>query len=514
MSSILEKFLIRNNYTNYNRKDISLQLQTHPQNPSFRAITDTLDYFGIENVAATVPEDSLPSMPNNFLTLIDENDPQLVLAVKKKDFVYIYSEDEKREKYTFSDFSNIWSNEVIAIEEVSKELTKELFLKAFGGLLIASVLVVFLMLRDVTWITSLILFLSAIGLYVSLLLVKEKIGYRSATVHSICTSLANSNCDEVINSKGAMLTKNISLADTSFLYFSILIFQSIFFGFSGVMSLVILFSIPVVLFSIYYQAIILKKWCPLCLGVAAILILLNILIIGDLNFDLSILSFIELLMTSAILIPAYFFIKNNIVAQKNNEEKLFAASRFKRNPDIIKNFMKEAKVVEDLRMMHNEIRLINSEAEYKIIAFTNPFCGFCKAAFESYVKIIKAHPNVEIWIRFNTDLQNLESSSTKITVRLVELYFEKGQEYFMHAYLNWFEDKDEKDWLKKYGSPNFEEKTMSLLKAHQHWAVNSSISYTPATIVDGEEFPSAYGYEDLTLVISDIFEFQEEKRNS
>jgi len=512
MSVILEKFLIKNNYTNFNRKDISLQLQTHPQNPSFKAITDTLDYFGIENVAATVPEDSLPSLPTNFLTLIDQDGPQLVLAVKNNNLVYSYSENKKREKHTFSEFNKIWSKEIIAIGETTKKDNKALFLKMLSGLLVIGILVAFLFLRDVTWTTSFILLLSTIGLYISLLLVKEKIGYHSALVHSICTSTANSNCDEVINSKGAMLTKNISLADAGFLYFSILVFQSIFFGYNSATSLAIFFSIPAIIFSIYYQAIVLKKWCPLCLGVAAVLILLNILVFWDLTFNLIILQITEFLMTIVISIPAYFFIKNLFVTQKSNEEKLFAASRFKRNPDIIKNFMKDAKVIEDLGMMQNEIRMVNPEPTYKIIAFTNPFCGFCKAAFESYVKIIKAHPNVEIWIRFNSDLENFESASTKISVRLVELYFEEGKEYFMNAYLNWFKDKNEKDWLKKYGSPKFEAKTISLLKEHKNWAIKNSIAHTPATIIEGEEFPSSYGYEDLTQVISDIFEFQEENK--
>ena len=511
MSVILEKFLIKNNYTNFNRKDISLQLQTHPQNPSFRAITDTLDYFGIDNVAATVPEDSLPSLPTNFLTLIDQDGPKLVLIVKNNNGVYCYSDDKKREKFTSTEFNEIWSKEIIAIAETPKKVTKALVLKMIGGFVALGILTAFLILRDVTWTTSFILLLSAIGLYISLLLVKEKIGYHSEMVHSICTSITNSNCDEVINSKGAMLTKNISLADSSFLYFSILIFQSIFFGYNSATLLVILFSIPVIIFSIYYQAFVIKKWCPLCLGVAAVLVLLNVLVVWELTFNLAILQIIELLMTTAILIPAYFFIKNLFVTQKNNEEKLMAASRFKRNPDIIKNFMKEAKVIEDLGMIQNEIRLGNPEAPNKIIAFNNPFCGFCKAAFESYVKIIKAHPDVEIWVRLNSDLENNDAASTQISVRLVELYFEQGQEYFINAYLNWFQDKDEKDWLKKYGNPKFETQSTSLLKEHNNWAIKNAIAHTPATIINGEEFPVSYGYEDLTQVITDIFELQVEK---
>jgi len=104
MSVLLEKFLIKNHYTQFNKKDISLQLQTHPNNPSFRAMTDTLDYFGIENVAAKVPEEALDVLPNDFLTIINNSEAQLVLATKKKNLIITENENGKKTKYSLNEF--------------------------------------------------------------------------------------------------------------------------------------------------------------------------------------------------------------------------------------------------------------------------------------------------------------------------------------------------------------------------------------------------------------------------
>ena len=117
MSILLEKFLIKNNFTHFNKKAISLQLLTHPDNPSFRSLTDTLDYFGIENVAAHVPEEALEILPANFLTLINENGQQLVLATKKKGWVFTENEDGKKSKFDVSEFKKRWSRNIIAIEK-------------------------------------------------------------------------------------------------------------------------------------------------------------------------------------------------------------------------------------------------------------------------------------------------------------------------------------------------------------------------------------------------------------
>ncbi|MEM9549020.1 MAG: vitamin K epoxide reductase family protein [Bacteroidota bacterium] len=509
MSMILERFLIQNNYTHIHRKDITLQLQTHPLNPSIRAITDTLDYFGIENVAANVPEDSLLSLPDSFITYIDQEQPEMVLLVKNKSSVYCYTEDNRKKKYSFSDFTDIWIPQIIAIEEGAKDSTVNLVFMVLGGFLVTGVLGGFLWLNEASRIEVVMFLLSAIGFYISQLLVQEKIGIQSPWVHAICTSSGKSNCNEVINSKGSAITESISLADASVMYFSILTFQIIFFGCSGLVSLFILSSIPVVLFSMYYQALVIKKWCPLCLGIAVLLIFLNVLNIPSWEFSFTPLQITEFLISMIVLIPTYLYGKNLIVSRKKVEDKLFAANRFKRHPDVLANLMNNAKVVHDLSKLENEIRIGNPEAAHKVIAFTNPFCGFCKSAFESYVKIIKSHPEIEIWIRFNVEYENVESTATKISARLAELHFKEGQELFINAFVHWFEHKNDHDWLKKYGNPDVDKSSIRLFESHRNWAVHNSISYTPATIIAGKVFPGFYGYDDLSIVIEDILETTE-----
>src|SRR5690606_14479983 len=112
---------------------------------------------------------------------------------------------------------------------------------------------------------------AGLGLYISYLLVKEKVGYHSPSVLSVCTSLPNSNCNDVINSKGGNITKEVSLADASLLYFLILLISYIFWQNNFAITGLLLLGIPVGVFSLYYQGVVLKKWCPLCIGIVIIL---------------------------------------------------------------------------------------------------------------------------------------------------------------------------------------------------------------------------------------------------
>ena len=76
---------------------VHLHLLTHPDHPSVKAITDTLDYFGVENLAANVPKDALEQLPKTFLALIKEdNGDELVLVQQKERRIKLTHISEKK----------------------------------------------------------------------------------------------------------------------------------------------------------------------------------------------------------------------------------------------------------------------------------------------------------------------------------------------------------------------------------------------------------------------------------
>ena len=66
---ILQSYLKKEGYS-INLDDFKLQLLSNPSYPSVKSITDTLDYFGVENIAANVPKDALNQLPNFFLAIL------------------------------------------------------------------------------------------------------------------------------------------------------------------------------------------------------------------------------------------------------------------------------------------------------------------------------------------------------------------------------------------------------------------------------------------------------------
>ena len=84
MINLLYKLLFNFNNQAVTLNDVHLQLLSHTDYPSLKAVTDTLDYYEIDNVAANVPKDALSQLPKVFLALLeDEGETELVLAQQK-----------------------------------------------------------------------------------------------------------------------------------------------------------------------------------------------------------------------------------------------------------------------------------------------------------------------------------------------------------------------------------------------------------------------------------------------
>lgn len=71
IAGIANKYLKSANY-NIENKTFEFQLETHPDYPSIKSISDTFDYFGIENLIAKVPKEILHKLPKFFIALFNK----------------------------------------------------------------------------------------------------------------------------------------------------------------------------------------------------------------------------------------------------------------------------------------------------------------------------------------------------------------------------------------------------------------------------------------------------------
>ncbi|MEO2072910.1 MAG: hypothetical protein ABGW99_16385 [Zunongwangia sp.] len=83
MRKEIKKYLILNGYFGI-VNDYFDHLRTHPNASSFNAITDTLNYFGISNLALKIDPEKLKELPKNFLTVIRYDNEDVIALVERK----------------------------------------------------------------------------------------------------------------------------------------------------------------------------------------------------------------------------------------------------------------------------------------------------------------------------------------------------------------------------------------------------------------------------------------------
>jgi len=509
--NIVEQVLIYNHISNYDKKDLDLQLKTHPNYPSFQSITDTLDYFDIQNIAVEVPKEALDQLPKSFISLVaTENGAEIVAVHIKNKFVHLAHTSLKQKKYTLEAFQSIWIPKVIGLEEGlrSKFSFKQSILPYTLALI--GLIGVIITVLDRSWNINQIIFgiLSIFGVLLSFLAVKESLGMQSETLQKFCTTVSKTSCNDVINTASGKLFGKLNLADAGMLFFGSLLLHQLFFGFTNLLFIPVLIGIPVLLYSLYAQAFVIKKWCIICLAMGGVLIGLSSIAI--LNFDIKpkAMDLGNFILLSSIFSGAYVLAKQNLTKLITITSENIKLNQFKRDPEIFKYLLSTSKHIDDTTVIKNEIILGNPNADFKIACLTNPMCGFCKDAFLAYTKVIKTMgEKLQIILRINTNVDQIENQDTQISLALLEIYNSDGQEAFIKAYLDWFSDRNFDKWISKYRrSVDNKSKYIEVLKKQVDWKNRMGLNYTPASIINQTLYPQKYGYKEFFHFIGLLIE--------
>uniref|UniRef100_UPI00404AF258 hypothetical protein n=1 Tax=Fulvivirga sp. TaxID=1931237 RepID=UPI00404AF258 len=110
VAALLKTFLDDHQYFDLSFDDFALHLKTNPDYPSLKAISDTLDYFKIENGVFEVPKEELANLPDVFFTsLVYENGDHLfAIITKNKKHIKVLNEKDITHYLSEVEFFKIW----------------------------------------------------------------------------------------------------------------------------------------------------------------------------------------------------------------------------------------------------------------------------------------------------------------------------------------------------------------------------------------------------------------------
>ena len=519
MDQLLLDYLVTSNYLEIDHHDIKLQLLAHPEYPSLKSFTDTLDYFEIENIAATIPTEYLDKLPENFLTLFETDEGKKLVLISQKisdKKIKIIDEEKNKKSILKEDFLKKWDPTIIAIEpklKGKKSRTNKIpdFLPL--ALIITFAVVIFGITNfDINAMAYYLV--SLIGGYLSYLIAKEELGFNTPSVVKFCTKYANTSCTDVINDKGSKIFNLIALSDMAVAYSLTTLLFLIFRGFDNSLFFTLgAAALPVLLYSVFYQWRVLKKWCLLCLSIASISIIqFLITALNNVSFAFPVNEFLYFTFTFALTFYSWSIIKSKIKASRDLESTQIEFTKFKRNYKLFTSALGSQSVVKkgEIDQPEHTMSFGNSKALLKIIAVTNPLCGFCKASFELYSKLLTTHNDrIQITFVFNVHPDTEKNKAAQIAHRLLETYYNEGKDIALTAFKTWFRDRDINSWQKEHGissKKDFEKK----LELQSKWCSSNGINYTPATILNERIYPKEYEINDLVFFVDNLIADKEQ----
>lgn len=523
MEKLISSLLYASNIFHIDENDLNLQLQSHTDYPSLKAVTDTLDYFGVDNIAANVPKDALQQMPNSFLALTNSGDEhaqnEMVLVSKKNGIIILENGYDKRKKVTESNFIDRWTGTIIGVEK-EKDSQRHHFTKTISRgtiaalfILIATNALLIIAKTPMLWLGYSLTV--QIGLIVSYLIVKESLGIKDQVSAKVCGAVSKrpDGCGAVINSNQGNFIKDFGLGDISISFFAFLFLTITFLGFnSSFLYVIAVTAIPVVLFSIYLQGAKLKQWCMLCLMISLVLLSQFVLLqTAFTSWDFSLHYIFSALLIGIVSFWGWYFTKQ--LWKDSIQLKVIKTEyyKFKRTKAFFLHSLQNNTFYDTSTLdPQTVISFGNPKAPIQIHAVTNPLCGFCKAPFEVYDKLLNTYPeDISLRLVFNVPFDS-ENKANQITSTFLELY-QKDETAAFEALKAWFTDKNVEAWQAKYGvNPVLFTFSKKIIEAHKDWCLSSNIHHTPETIINGYSFPrEEYKVDDLHFFIEDLKETQQ-----
>lgn len=482
------------------------RLLDNPLGNSMRGISDALDALHIRNEVYQLPKDYLDKLEGSCIAVTTDNHAPYCLIEKiDKESITLTMPSARHKNVSKQQFLQKWTGGVL-MAELTENTIKEKYcmlrdiiewIKQYQ-LLLVGFITILLILSGLgnNYSTGMTLYLLTlcIGILVSSAIIyKETVN--SKFLHRFCHIGKTIDCNEVLHSKGAQII-GIGLGELSLFYFNtLLLFVLIrphdFYFISGICNI---FALGFTIYSIIYQAFVVRKGCILCMIVnITVWSSCTVLIIFQKQFykEISLITILSLMAIACITLIGWLEIKTLLKAHVEGKQLKIRFSYLMEPVRFQKLLSVEAQIGE---MVDKEIALHNQVlSERQLMIVTNPNCRNC-AKMHSYIKEIASHISVSlILLTFPKD-----EVGEHVAKAIIATYRTEGWEKALIALEEWYKTHKQNE-LDKYAITIEEQR---IWKQQQNYCSRQHISRTPSLIIDSYFVPECYQAKELKYVLT------------
>lgn len=509
------------------RHECQQLIQSHPDYPALVSVSDTLDSLGVNNYVAQFDEAEIDEIAFPYLAHLSDTrgNGDLVLITNAAELAAARANQAA------------WSGIVVQADgmrvppspaqarQVAQEHRMSLVHKLALGLGVVVVPQPFFYFHG--WLLAVGYAAALVGVAVGWILLAKNLGITSELVEDFCGGGVQAGCDDVLQADPVQLFDFFTLSDAAAAYFSwqvgllalVAVAPATGTGLAALVGTAALLGLPVVGFSLYYQQVVAKAWCRLCLVVDAVLLVQAGVALYALaqapvawpafSVGSSLTAVLALLAVSClVLLLKQFGVRFNEV--KDRELRLL---RTKNSVPLFTAALVQQPRA-DLRGFNQELVLGNPAAPIELVMVSNPFCAPCKQQHEQLDHLLALYPEkLKVRLRFVVSSADTGRFPTAthylLQYWLTNIWGTPNESARTAAMLHdWYAVMNLDKFSATHPADFTGDYSLSTQLGTQHyvWVKQHGIARTPTLYVNGYQFPSAYKVADLQLMLPSLAE--------
>lgn len=492
------------------------QFNEHPHKYNLYGLSRLLSDYCIENAAAKIEDKS------------DVNDIQTpFVAQVGGEFVVVEHVDDKIVSYIRNgqvlrvdkeDFIHSWTGIILLAEKTNESIETDYKEHKLREILSYSKQVIIMLFIVISFIYSYVnhdprhsfsftiaLIINVLGIYVCYLLIKKQLDYKSSYIDKICSLFKQSDCNNVLESDATKFLNIFSWSEIGLGYFMVNTISLLFFPqqISNI-AIINLCILPYSFWSVWYQKVKAKQWCPLCITVQVLLWILFIINVSSNAFDFHL--FLQYGNLTNILFLSFAYLAcvtaiNVLVKQlgygNKIEQVIQEINSLKSNELVLKTILEQQSYY-NVDKNTSAVILGNPEAEILVTILTNPHCAPCADMHKRVEDVLKKTKNLCVQYIFSSFGPSYDISS-KYTIAL---YLQKNIWEVREIYAEWYKSgkQDKTSFMKKYPVDIDSQQVKQEYLKHTEWRKETGLSATPTILINGYKLPDNFKIEDLIFL--------------
>lgn len=483
------------------------RLLDNPLGNSMRGISDALDALHINNGVYQLPKDYLDKLENPCIATTTENDSPFCLVERiEEEYIIITTSHAQQMRVTKQQFLQKWTGGIL-ISEVSEQTIQEKncrlkdiaeWIRQYQLLLagiVTAILILYSTGSSVSKGISLYLLTLCTGMFVSsAILYKEMVNSRF--LHSFCHIGKVVDCNEVLHSKGSRIV-GMGLGELSLFYFCTLLLFALIrpHDFYFISVLCNIGALGFTIYSVIYQAFVVRKGCMLCMIINIIVWSSSIILYLTKSYfynGFSIDAAFTIIAISCIYLAIWMHIKKLL---KYNEERKHLKNLYTDllSPEVFQSLLALNPQIGE--MPKNDIALHNNViGENQLLFVTNPNCISCAKMHSQIQKIDGEQPISIILLTFPGDTEGKQ-----VAQAVIARYLKEGWEKAMELLSDWYKKHQIEDT-----SNCITDEVQEIWEQQQLYCFKQNIKRTPSTVINKHYLPYCYNYqiENLKYVLT------------